>query len=70
VVHVVGTGPVVVAVVEVLAVLVEVLVVVVEVEPPAMTQVVEIVLALIVTVPVFAKAAPWSDAPVPSVTLE
>jgi hypothetical protein len=54
----------------VVLVLVEV-VVVVEVEAPgAMAQVFEMVLLSSVTSPVFAKAAPWTDVPVPSVTLE
>jgi hypothetical protein len=35
----------------------------------AMTHVLEMWLPAIVTVPVFAKAAPWSDAPVPRVML-
>ena len=35
----------------------------------AVTQAVEIVLLCSVTSPVFAKAAPWSDVPVASVTL-
>jgi len=36
----------------------------------AITQEFEIVLLSNVTSPVFAKAAPWTDVPVPSVTLE
>jgi hypothetical protein len=46
------------------------LVVVVVEAPDAMTQAFEILLPAIVTSPVFAKAAPWSDVDVPSVTLE
>jgi hypothetical protein len=59
--------PAVVVAVDVVVEVVEV----VEVEViDAMTQAVEMWLLSIVTVPVFAKAAPWTDAPVPSVTLE
>jgi hypothetical protein len=52
-------------------VVVDVVVVLVEVELiGAVTQAFEMVLLCIVTSPVFAKAAPWSDVLVPSVTLE